>query len=248
MKILLTNDDGINADGIYAIYKELKKIGTVIIVAPNTEKSSVGHGITLFKPLFFKKMVIKGKFTGYAVNGTPADCVKFATSVLKAKPDVVVSGINLGNNEGCSVFYSGTVAAAREGALSGIPSIAVSLATFVDPDFRYAAKIGAKYVKLVHKNKLKKGTFLNINVPNVVSSRIKGIRITKQGKTPIHGEFLKKLDPSNQPYYWMTGKPPIVKKDDGSDIYLLKRNYVTVTPIHCDLTDYDSITAVSQWK
>ena len=122
MHILLTNDDGIYAEGIYALYQELKKIAKVSVIAPDSEKSSVGHGITLAHPIWFKKINRKGRFFGYAISGTPADCVKFATSVLlKRKPDMVVSGINLGPNDGCSVHYSGTVAGAREGALLGIP-------------------------------------------------------------------------------------------------------------------------------
>src|SRR3989338_5281343 len=159
MKILLTNDDGIYAEGIYALYAELIKVGDVTVVAPDSERSSVGHGITLSHPIWFKKVRRKDKFFGYGISGTPADCVKFAVSViLKQKPDVVVSGINFGGNEGCSVFYSGTVAGAREGALLGIPSIASSLDTFVDPDFSYGAKFTARLVKKVFKNKIPSGT------------------------------------------------------------------------------------------
>ena len=133
MYILLTNDDGIYAEGIYSIYAELAKMANVTVVAPESEKSSVGHAITLAHPIWFKRVRRKGQPFGYAVSGTPADCVKFGVNVLmKHKPDLVISGINLGANDGCSVFYSGTVAGAREGAILGIPSIAVSLATFVD--------------------------------------------------------------------------------------------------------------------
>src|SRR3989338_604903 len=153
MRILLTNDDGIYADGIYALYLELKKIGAVTVVAPDSERSSVGHGITLAHPIWDKRVNRKGRFFGIGISGTPADCVKFAVAViLKRKPDVVVSGINLGHNDGCSVFYSGTVAGVREGALMGIPSIAVSLATFINPDFSFAAQCAAKLTKLSVQN------------------------------------------------------------------------------------------------
>ena len=159
MKILLTNDDGIYADGLYCLYQQLKKVGDCLVVAPDGQKSSVGHGITLNSPIWCKKIHRKGKFFGYAVSGTPADCVKFGVSVLLNKlPDVIVSGINLGDNDGCSVFYSGTVAGAREGALLGIPSLAVSLATFVDPDYEFAARCAAELVK---KLKDRKSTRLN---------------------------------------------------------------------------------------
>ena len=174
MRILLTNDDGIYAEGMYALYLELKKLGTVTVVAPDSQKSSVGHGITLAHPIWHTKVNRKGQFFGTGVSGTPADCVKFAIGVLlKNKPDVIVSGINLGTNDGCSVFYSGTVAGAREGALMGIPSLAISLDTFMEPDFSYAAKCGAKLVKLFGQGKLPKGTFLNVNVPHVAASKLK---------------------------------------------------------------------------
>lgn len=241
MQILLTNDDGIFSDGIYAFYRELKKLGRVTVVAPEAERSSVGHGITLSHPIWYKKIYRKNRFFGYAISGTPADCVKFALAVLLKgrKPDVVVSGINLGPNDGCSVFYSGTVAGAREGALLGIPSMAVSLATFVRPDFSYAARCGAQLVKMfARQKKIPKGTFLNINVPHVRPAKIKGIKITQQGMIPIHGFFKKRTDPNLRDYYWMTGKVPIGGKNEGIDTYALHNNYVTVTPIQSDSTDY----------
>lgn len=249
MHILLTNDDGIYAEGIYALYLELRKLGTVTVVAPDSERSSVGHGITLAHPIWHKKVNRKGKFFGTGISGTPADCVKFALGVLlKRKPDMVVSGINLGHNDGCSVFYSGTVAGAREGALEGIPSIAVSLATFVSPDFTYAAKCGAKMARLVVKEKMPKGTFLNVNVPNKKASKIKGIKITRQGLVPIHGTFRKRIDPNLREYHWMTGKMPVKKKDNRIDSCALSNNYVTVTPIQSDQTDYSFLEELNNWK
>lgn len=243
MNILLTNDDGIFAEGIYAIYTELKKIGQVTVVAPDSERSSVGHGITLSHPIWYKKVRRKGKFFGYGISGTPADCVKFAIGViLKRKPDVVVSGINLGPNDGCSVFYSGTVAGAREGALLGIPSVAVSLATFLNPDFSYAAQCGARLAGIARQCHIPRGTFLNVNVPNLKVSQIKGIKITRQGTVPIHGSFRKRRDPNLRDYYWMTGRMPLKgKRDDRIDSYALHNHYVAVTPIRSDLTDYASL-------
>ncbi len=167
---------------------------------------------------------------------------------MKHKPDVVVSGINLGHNDGCSVFYSGTVAGAREGSLMGIPSLAVSLDTFVNPDFKYAARCGAKITRLIAKNKIPKGTFLNVNVPNKKASQIKGIRMTRQGLIPIHGTFRKRIDPNGREYYWMTGDMPVKKKDDCVDSNALVNNYVTVTPIQNDQTDYSFLEELDNWK
>ena len=246
IKILLTNDDGIYSQGIYALYRELKKIGDVTVVAPDSERSSISHAITLAHPIFVKTIKREGKFFGYGISGTPADCVKLALSVLlKQKPDLVVSGINLGPNEGCSVIYSGTVAGAREGALLGIPSIAASLATFTNPDFSYAAKFIVTLAKRIPKLRLPKGTFLNVNIPNKPKNQIKGARFTRQGLEPIHGIFTKKKDPHLRDYYWMSGKSPTKEKDVDVDTYALHNDYVTMTPIHCDTTDYKFLKNLS---
>jgi 5'-nucleotidase len=239
MHILLTNDDGIYAEGIYALYTELKKIADVTVAAPDSERSSVGHGITLAHPLWTKRVNRKGKFFGYGISGTPADCVKFAVSVLlKKKPDLIISGINLGQNDGCSVFYSGTVAGAREGSLMGYPAMAISLGTFVNPDFKPAAKWGARIVKMMKDIALPRGTFLNVNVPAMAYTKIKGLKYTTQGLIPIHGEFQKRKDPNLRDYYWMTGKMPVTKQTDISDTHFLQKGYVTVTPILNDSTDH----------
>ncbi len=249
MHILLTNDDGIYAEGILALYREIKKLGEVTVVAPDSEKSSVGHAITLAHPIYVKKVRRKGQFFGYGISGTPADCVKFGVSViLKKRPDLVISGINLGPNDGCSVFYSGTVAGAREGALLGIPSLALSLGTFVNPDFSFAAKVAAHLARILKKHNLKSGTFLNVNVPAVAASRIRGIKITRQGLVPIHGAFRKRKNPNQRDYYWMTGTPPLHRNDLGVDTYALNRNYVTVTPVHCDMTDEVVLRQMISWK
>ena len=249
MHILLTNDDGIYAEGIYAIYKELVKVAKVTVVAPDSERSSVGHGITLAHPIWQKKISRKGKFFGIGVSGTPADCVKFACHVLlERKPDLIISGINLGPNEGCSVFYSGTVAGAREGALLGIPSMAVSLGTFINADYRYAAKCTVQIARACFKTKMPRRTFLNINVPAVKPSQIKGIRITQQGTDPIHSSFSKRRDPNLKNYYWLTGKVPVHKNNNRIDTYALNNHYVTVTPIASDSTDYTFLPQLDQWK
>jgi 5'-nucleotidase len=240
MHILLTNDDGIRAPGISTLYKTLKKTGRVTVVAPDGERSSISGAITLDHPLYHKEIVFDGKAKGHALSGTPADCVKFALAVLLKNdpPDIVVSGINRGSNDGCSVFYSGTVAAAREGALSGFPSIAVSLDNWYAPEFTQAAAVTLKIVQWTAKNPLPKGTFLNLNVP---PGKPKGLRWTPQCRQPIHGHFQRRKDPNGREYYWMTGRPPASAKEKTSDSYLLARGFATVTPVHCDSTDYNTL-------
>lgn len=250
MRILLTNDDGIFADGIYALYRSLKKIADVTVVAPDSERSSVGHGVTLRYPLWHKKVSKSGKFFGTALSGLPADCVKFGISVVlkNSKPDLVVSGINCGPNEGASVHYSGTVAGAREGALMGIPSIAVSYNSFSKNDYAYAAKISAKICKTAAQKGMPEGTFLNVNVPALKPAQIKGVRFTRQGLEPILGKFTRREDPNLREYYWLAGDPPPVKNDDGTDTWALHHGYVTVTPIQCDLTDGFYLEKIKNWK
>jgi len=250
MNILLTNDDGIFSEGIRALYESLSKIGKVTIVAPDTERSAVGHAITLSDPLRVKKIIRGGKFFGYATTGTPADCVKLAIrAILKKRPDMVVSGINLGQNVGYSVLYSGTVSGATEGAILGIPSFAISLGTFTNPDYSFAAEFAKKFAKqiLKHKN-LPKGTLLNVNIPAVEKKRIKGVRIVKQSERAIEERFDKREDPRKRIYYWLTGE--IIKSDakEDADIETIRKNYISITPIHCDMTDYGFIEKLKLWK
>ncbi len=183
IKILLTNDDAINATGLHVLYKEMKKIGEVSIVAPDSERSAVGHAITLSDPLRVFDFYKNGQFFGYAVNGTPADCVKLAYWALNIKPDILISGINLGSNTGINIIYSGTVSAATEGMFLNIPSFAISLTTFTNPNFRIAARFARKLSRIILKNGLPNGTLLNVNVPAVEDEEeITGVEITRQGK------------------------------------------------------------------
>ena len=250
LDILLTNDDGIYSEGIRALYNSLKTIGNVTVVAPDTERSAVGHAITLSDPLRVKEVKRDGKFFGYATTGTPADCVKLAIrAILKKKPDMVVSGVNLGPNTGYSVLYSGTVSGATEGAIIGIPSFAISLATFENSDYAVAADFAKKLVKKIMANKgLPQGTLLNVNIPAVDKKRIKGVKIVRQSKTAIKERFDKREDPHKRTYYWLTGE--VVESDgyEDADIEAIRQNHISITPIHCDMTNYEFMEKLKEWK
>jgi 5'-nucleotidase len=242
MRILLTNDDGINADGLYALYQRLSKKFNVTVCAPEAEQSAIGHAITLSRPLRVKKIIKNKKFFGYAVNGTPADCVKIAVRcVLNKKPDMIISGINHGPNLGSDIMYSGTVSAATEGTILGIPSMAISLATYENHDFSFAADFACILAKKFEKKGINDGILLNVNIPSIAKSKIKGVKITKQGRSMYKEEFVKRLDPRGRTYYWLTGKAQWVKKADDSDIKAIEGGFVSITPLQFDLTAYKAI-------
>jgi len=248
MKILLTNDDGINAPGLSALHKEMKKHGEVFVVAPDSEQSAVGHAITLSDPLRVVDFKKNDKFFGYAVNGTPADCVKIAYWALGIKPDILISGINLGSNTGINIIYSGTVSAATEGMFLDIPSFAISLTTFVKPKFDVAAKFAGKLSKIVLKNRLPKGTLLNVNVPAVDSEdEIQGVQITRQGCAMYQEEFDKRVDPHRRVYYWLTGQKVELETDPDVDDRAILNNKISITPVHFDLTNYSFLDDLKGW-
>ena len=247
--IVLCNDDGFQAVGIRAIYKELAKLYEVVIVAPETEQSAMGHAITITQPLKVRRVVEHGKFIGYAVNGTPADCIKIATTVLfKKPPSMVVSGINQGGNLGTCAIYSGTVSAATEASIEGIPAIAISLDSFENSNFKFAAKFGAKLTKIILKNGLPDGVALNVNIPAVPYSEIKGVSITRQGKSRVIEEFDRREDPRGRTYYWLAGEMLFEETEDGADCVMITKKYVSVAPIHFDLTHYPSLDKLKGWK
>lgn len=248
MEILITNDDGIYAEGIYALACALKRAGNVTVVAPDTQRSAVGHAITITDPLRVTEAKRNGKFFGWAASGTPADCVKLGIkAIMKKRPDLVVSGVNLGGNQAYNILYSGTVSGATEGALLGIPSIAVSLDTFKNPDYTASAEFAVKLAGMVKKRRLPPGTLLNVNVPNVPAARLKGVRVTNQSRTCFNDWFDKRTDPHGNTYYWMTGDYKPKDPDSASDLNALRANYVSVTPIQFDLTDYKFISELENW-
>jgi 5'-nucleotidase len=248
MLILLTNDDGIYAKGIEVLHQHLSKDHEVVVVAPETEQSAVGHAITLTDPLLVKSVNRNGSFFGHAVKGTPADCVKLAINELvEQKPALVVSGINLGANVGINVIYSGTVSAATEGAILGVPSIAISINTFRNPDFEPAARFARLLARQVGKYSLPPHTSLNVNVPAIPENEIKGVRVTRQGVTRFVENFDRRVDPRENVYYWQCGSTPPLEEDEDTDACALAGNYISITPIHHDLTNYEFLGSLRSW-
>lgn len=250
MRILVTNDDGISAPGLAALAAEMKKLGEVTVVAPASEMSAVGHAITLSDPLRVWPFQKNGKPFGYAVNGTPADCVKIACWALlkhQPKPDLLVSGINLGSNTGINTIYSGTVSAATEGAILRIPSFAISLATYEKPDFSFAAQFARKLGRIVVKRGLPQGIYLNVNVPAIPKEQIKGMAITRQGMALFEEKYEKRQDPHKRDYYWLTGKKVDIEKDPQVDDRAILNGKVSITPVHYDLTNYKFLDELLNW-
>jgi len=238
----LTNDDGIYARGLSALYEELSRENDCLIVAPEIEQSAVGHAITLFRPLMVRSATKGGNFLGYAVCGTPADCVKIGIRELaEQKPDLVISGINRGANCGNNVIYSGTVSAATEAAMMGITSMAVSLDTHQEADFTFAARIAGRMVRLIEHNKSLRGCAFNVNVPCLPEEKIKGVAVVRQGKGNVLETFEKRIDPRENIYYWISGETLTAPGDMQTDIGALSHGYVTITPIQYDLTRYELI-------
>jgi 5'-nucleotidase len=247
MLFLLTNDDGIYAKGLSSLYEELSRESECLIVAPEIEQSAVGHAVTIFRPLMVRRATKNNNFLGYAVYGTPADCVKIGIKELAGKPvDLVVSGINRGSNAGINVIYSGTVSAATEAAIMGIPSFAISLDTHKEADFTYAAKFARKMAKLILSNPTLRGSAININVPCLPANDIKGVVVVRQGKNNIVETFEKRMDPRENTYYWVSGKNTHLAEEKNSDVDALASGFITITPIQYDLTRYDLLDSLRQ--
>jgi 5'-nucleotidase len=249
MRILLTNDDGIYAKGIEALNLALVAEHEVTVVAPETEQSAVGHAITFLDPLRVKPVRRNGHFFGFALNGPPADCVKIAiTELMKPPPQVVVSGINLGANVGVNVIYSGTVSAATEAAVLGVPSIAVSMDSFDTADFSSATEFIPRLLGILERKGLPPGVTLNVNVPNVPYSQVRGVKITHQGKMRAVETYDRRSDPRNNVYYWLRNKAILGDPHEEADSTVLAENCISVTPIHHDLTDYTLIQTLKTWE
>lgn len=249
--ILVTNDDGISAPGIAALVEAMKEIGEVMVVAPDKPQSGVGHAITINSTLRIHKTRFHGVKMEHSITGTPVDCVKMAVNkILKKKPDLIVSGVNHGSNISINVIYSGTMSAAIEGAIEGIPSIGFSLLhDSIDADFTASKEIAKTIALQVLKNGLPKDICLNVNIPRLHLSEIKGIRVCRQARATWIEKFDERKDPGGNPYYWLTGK--FVNFDEGkkeTDVWAVKNSFVSVVPIQFDMTGYSALKAIEKLK
>ncbi len=267
MKILLTNDDGIYAPGLAALERALRRLGEVYVVAPTKEQSGVSHSITFLTPLQVKKVYVDDDHWGWTVDGTPADCVKLGiTEIMPDKPDLVVSGINCGLNAGINILYSGTVAAAREGAFYGITSVAVSLEYSEHEPFHRAANVAAGLIEnLLIQNKGTGAKLYNINMPlSALKKEPVEVRAVGMDVTPYWDGFEQRMDPMGRAYYWLTGKPgrtqsapppasatqtmPSTATDlSATDLKAVLEGYVTVTPLQYDMTNWQQLEVMQQW-
>ncbi len=238
--ILITNDDGITAPGIRALVEAVKDLGKVVVVAPDKPNSGMGHAITIGHPL---RLHPSHQFEGiesYQCSGTPVDCVKLAVDkVLHRKPDICLSGINHGANHSINVIYSGTMSAALEAAIEGIPSIGFSLLDYsVEADFEGAKKYARLIVEQILGKKNEKHICLNVNIPAVSAELLKGIKVCRQAYAKYEEDFDERKDPHGKPYYWLTGEFVNFDKGRDTDVWALKHNYVSVVPVQFDLTNY----------
>ncbi len=239
--ILVTNDDGITAPGIRALIEVMNRLGEVIVVAPDSAQSGMGHAVTVHNVLFLEEVQIdKGPQKEFKTSGTPVDCVKLAISeVLHKKPDLIVSGINHGSNASINIIYSGTMSAAVEGGIEGIPSIGFSLMDFDwDADFTAAKHYVEKIAGEVLKNGMPEGIVLNVNIPKLPLEEIKGIKIARQAKAKWVETFDKRTNPHGKEYYWLSGEFKNMDEETDTDLHALKNGYVSVVPVQYDLTAY----------
>ncbi len=248
--ILVTNDDGINAPGIRTLISVVKDIGDVIVVAPDSPQSGMGHAITINSTLHSSRITPKNsEIIEYSCSGTPADCVKLAINeLMPRKPDLCVSGINHGSNSSINVIYSGTMSAAIEAGIEGVPAIGFSLLDYSwNADFSQSKDYIRKITLNALNNGIPKGVVLNVNIPAVKKSDIKGVKICRQAKAYWVEEFDKRKNPLGQEYYWLTGK--FVNKDQGEDTdeWALKNNYISIVPVEFDLTAHHAIQGLNEW-
>ena len=249
--LLITNDDGIEAKGLRELVDIVKTYGKVVVVAPAEPQSAMSHAITVKIPLRIKKVMEDERVIMYKCNGTPVDCVKMAFNhVLQAKPDLVLSGINHGSNSATSVFYSGTIGAALEGCINEVPSIGFSLLNLDhDADFTASRIYIKKIVGLVLKNGLPPDVCLNVNIPYVPQSQIRGVKICRQNKGYWREEYEKRTDPHGRNYFWLTGTFHNTEPDaKDTDEWALSQNYVSVVPLHIDMTSYETLTSLESWN
>lgn len=247
LRILVTNDDGIMAPGLRCLVAELSQIASVLVAAPDQERSATGHAITMFQPLRAKATDVPFAEAAYAISGTPADCVKLAVDTLFPEQiDLIVSGINRGANLGTDVLYSGTVSAALEGVMLGLPAIAFSLAEVENPVFEPVARLAKDLVQTMWQKTWPADTLLNINVPRT-EAELRGIRVTTLGHLRYNNPIMTRQDPRGGTYYWLAGQAPEDNNVEPSDVWAVNNGYVSLTPIHFDLTDYRLLDTIAAW-
>ena len=247
--ILVTNDDSIKAKGIASLVEAMKPLGEIVVVAPDTVQSGKGHAITIHDPLRLKKSDQFPGIESYTCSGTPVDCVKLAIyEIMKQRPTLLVSGVNHGSNAATNVLYSGTMSAAVEGAIEGIPSIGYSLLDYdADADFDASMHYATEIADAVLKNDLQKGVCLNVNIPKGKLDQLSGLKICRQGRAYWEDSFDKRQDPFGGDYYWLTGDYKSTDKGEDTDLWALAHNYVSVVPTHFDMTAHHLISNLNEW-
>jgi 5'-nucleotidase len=251
--ILLTNDDGIQAPGLRALLAALRPLARLSVFAPDHNWSAAGHTKTMHKPLRVARTLLPdgegGDLEAYTSTGAPSDCVALALlGLLPDRPDMVVSGINQGANLGHDVTYSGTVAAAMEAAIFGLPAVAVSLDSYDSQDYGLAARVAAGVVARVQEHGLPPGALLNVNVPPLRPADLAGVAVTRLGRRVYRDVLVERRDPRERPYYWIGGEPPSGHLDEGTDIWAVAQGYVSITPIHLDMTAHELIPRLEAWR
>jgi 5'-nucleotidase len=252
MHILVTNDDGVTAPGLLELAKELAALGKVTVLAPDRNWSAAGHTKTMDRPMRVKAVEVLDGIPTFATDGAPSDCVALAVlGVLEEKVDLVVSGINPNANLGHDMTYSGTVTAAMEAVIWGLPGIAVSLNGPLHPptpvDFQPAARVARRITHRVIQRGLPSGIMLNVNIPYLPLAEIQGYRITRQGLRVYRDKLVSRHDPRGRPYYWIGGEEPTGVPDEGTDFGALAQNYVSITPLQLDMTAYAEMDDLSGW-
>lgn len=248
--ILITNDDGITSKGIFSLVEAMKNLGDILVVAPDKPQSGMGHAITIHDPLRLTKSNQFQTIEAYTCSGTPVDCVKLAIyEVLKKRPDLLVSGVNHGSNASTNILYSGTMSAAVEGAIEGIPSIGFSLLDHAeDANFDASIVYAEKIAKAVIENKLPKGNCLNVNIPKGSLNDLNGMKICRQGRAYWSDAFDKRNDPFGGTYFWLTGKMEMTDKGEDTDMWALENNFVSIVPTQFDMTAHHLISNLNEWN
>jgi len=249
MYVLVTNDDGIDAPPLLPLKQALERVAETIVVAPDHNWSASGHPKTMHKPLRADPVILADSSQGISCSGAPPDCVALALlGVIERKPDLIVSGINMSANLGYDILYSGTVAAAVEGVVNGIPAIAFSIDSSESVDYTGPAGFAARLVQHVERHSLPADMFLNVNFPAIPWNEVKGVSITRLGRRVYRDELVSRTDPRGRPYYWIGGNPPSGVPDTGTDIWAVANGYVSITPVHLDMTAYHFREDLRRWN